>query len=236
MTGGKALANPPRDRLGLAKWLVDAGNPMTARVEVNRLWEMHFGRGLVETSEDFGVQGDLPTHPELLDWLATEFVRSGWSIKAMHRVIVESATYRQASNVNKELLEKDPYDKLLTRGPRLRVEAETVRDVALAASGLLVEKVGGPSVFPPQPDGIWTMIYSGDKWKMSEGEDKYRRGLYTFSRRTAPYPTFVNFDSTSREVACTRRGADEYSAAGADDAERSAVRRGGGGPGGADDA
>ncbi len=195
----------PRNRLELARWMVGDDNPLTARVEVNRLWEQHFGRGFVETSEDFGTQGDYPTHPELLDWLATEFVRQGWSMKAMHRLIVTSAAYRQASGVSKDLLERDPYNKLLTRGPRVRVEAETVRDVALSAAGLLSEKIGGPSVFPPQPGGVWTMIYSSDKWAESAGEDRYRRGLYTFSRRTAPYPAFTAFDSTSREVMCTRR-------------------------------
>ena len=203
-----ALGSPkvqPRDRLELAAWLVSADNPLTARVTVNRLWELHFGRGIVETSEDFGSQGDLPTHPELLDYLATELVRQGWSLKAMHRLIVTSATYRQASIVSPELLEKDPFNKLLARGPRFRVDAETVRDTALAASGLLSAKVGGPSVFPPQPDGVWTMIYSNDTWKGSTGEDRYRRGLYTFWRRTAPYPMFTAFDATSREVACTRR-------------------------------
>jgi hypothetical protein len=169
------------------------------------MWEIHFGAGLVETSEDFGIQGEPPTHPQLLDWLATEFIRRGWSAKAMHRLIVTSATYRQSSRFTPELLEKDPYNKLLARGPRFRVDAELIRDIALASSGLLSRKVGGPSVFPPQPDGIWTMIYSSDKWVESTGEDRYRRGLYTFWRRTAPYPTFVGFDATSREVTCTRR-------------------------------
>jgi uncharacterized membrane protein len=195
----------PPDRLGLANWLVGGASPLTARVMVNHIWEQHFGRGIVESTEDFGTQGDYPTHPELLDWLATEFIRQGWSMKAMHRLIVTSAAYRQDSTVTKELLERDPYNKLLARAPRLRVDAETVRDIALSAGGLLCEKVGGPSVFPPQPSGIWTMIASNDTWVESKGEDRYRRGLYTFVRRTAPYPSMTAFDSTSREIICTRR-------------------------------
>jgi uncharacterized membrane protein/mono/diheme cytochrome c family protein len=196
----------PRDRLELARWLASSENTLAARVEVNRLWEQHFGRGLVETSEDFGTQGELPTHLELLDWLATEFVRQGWSMKAMHRLIVTSTTYRQASVLaDPRAVEKDPSNKLLSRMPRLRVEAETVRDIALCAGGLMSPKIGGPSVFPPQPPGIWTMIYSNDTWVESKGEDRYRRGLYTFARRTAPYPSMTAFDSTSREVLCTRR-------------------------------
>jgi uncharacterized membrane protein len=196
---------PPGDRLGLARWLVGPEDPLAARVEVNRLWEQHFGKGLVETSEDFGTQGEYPTHPELLDWLATELVRQGWSIKTMQRLIVTSATYRQSSEASPELLERDPSNKLLARAPRLRVDAETVRDIALSAGGILSGKMGGPSVFPPQPGGIWTMIASNDTWMESKGEDRYRRGLYTFARRTAPYPSMVAFDSTSHEVVCTRR-------------------------------
>lgn len=193
------------DRLGLARWLVDPANPLVARVTVNRHWEAFFGRGLVETVEDFGTQGDPPTHAELLDWLALEFVRGGWSSKSLHRLIVLSATYRQAARFDAELRERDPYNRLLASGPRLRLEAETIRDSALAASGLLTQRVGGPSVFPPQPDGVWTMIYSNDRWENSAGEDRYRRGLYTFWRRTAPYPSFVSFDAPSREVTCARR-------------------------------
>src|SRR5205814_808482 len=143
------------NRLGLACWLVDARNPLTARVAVNRAWEQFFGRGLVETSEDFGTQGTPPSHPELLDWLATELTGSRWQMKALHRLIVTSATYRQTSAATPELIERDPYNRLLARGSRFRLDAETVRDVALAASGLLSRKIGGPSVFPPQPDGIW---------------------------------------------------------------------------------
>jgi len=193
------------NRLALAKWLVDADNPLVGRVTMNRLWSQYFGRGLVETSEDFGLQGDLPTHPELLDWLATEFVKQQWSQKAMHRLIVTSATYRQSAKVSKDLYQRDPNNRLFARGPRFRLDAEMVRDNALAISGLLTRKLGGPSVFPFQPDGIWLNPYSGDKWVTSTGGDQYRRGLYTFWRRTAPYASFMAFDAPSREVACERR-------------------------------
>jgi hypothetical protein len=193
------------NRLGLARWLVSEDNPLTARVAINRAWEQFFGRGLVETSEDFGTQGAAPSHPELLDWLATEFVRNGWSQKKLHKLIVMSAVYRQDAAVTAALLDKDPYNRLLARGPRFRMEAEMVRDVTLSASGLLSAKVGGPSVFPWQPEGIWDNPYSDEVWKTSEGEDKYRRGLYTFIRRTSPYPTFMTFDATSREFCTVRR-------------------------------
>jgi Protein of unknown function (DUF1553)/Protein of unknown function (DUF1549) len=195
----------PLNRLGLARWLVDSDNPLVARVTVNRVWEQIFGRGLVETSEDFGAQGSPPTHPELLDWLATEFVAKGWSQKALLRELLLSSTYRQSSAIAPELAERDPYNRLLARGPRVRMEAEMVRDVALAASGLLSAKMFGPSVFPLQPDGIWNMPYSSDKWTTSTGEDRYRRSLYTFWRRTSPYPSFVTFDATSREYCTVRR-------------------------------
>ena len=197
--------NQMPNRLGLAYWLVDENNPLTARVAVNRFWEQYFGRGLVETSEDFGTQGQRPSHPELLDWLATEFMRQGWSMKAFHRLIVTSATYRQSSRSTPELVERDPYNRLLGRGPRFRIEAEMVRDQALAVSGLLSAKIGGPSVFPFQPEGIWDRPYSDDKWVLSEGEDRYRRTLYTFLRRTTPYPTMINFDAPSREFCTVRR-------------------------------
>jgi hypothetical protein len=193
------------NRLDFARWLVDPNNPLVGRVIMNRVWAQYFGRGIVETSEDFGVQGDPPTHPELLDWLATEFVKERWSQKAMHKAIVMSATYRQASKVTPELHERDPYNRLFARGPRFRLEAEMVRDNALAVSGLLNRKVGGPSVFPYQPDGVWFNPYSQDKWVTSTGGDQYRRGLYTFWRRTAPYAAFTAFDAPSREVACERR-------------------------------
>ncbi|MCI0622597.1 MAG: DUF1553 domain-containing protein, partial [Acidobacteria bacterium] len=204
-----ALHSLPSDqmpnRLGLARWLVDENNPLTARVMVNRFWEQIFGRGIVETSEDFGTQGSLPVHPELLDWLATEFMQQKWSVKRLLRLIVTSATYRQFSRVTPELLEKDPDNKRLARGPRFRMEGEMMRDAALAASGLLSRKIGGPSVFPHQPEGIWDIPYNLDQWSMSAGEDRYRRGLYTFWRRTSPYPTLMTFDATSREFCTVRR-------------------------------
>ncbi len=193
------------NRFALARWLVDEENPLVARVTVNRLWEQVFGRGIVETTEDFGTKGDKPSHPELLDWLATEFVRQGWSLKAILRVIVTSATYRQSSQISPEWLERDPYNKLLARGPRFRLEAEMIRDTALAASGLLSLRVGGPSVFPYQPEGIWSLPYNPDKWVNDEGENRYRRGIYTFWRRTVPYPSFISYDATSREFCTARR-------------------------------
>jgi len=203
-----------QNRLDLAHWLVDADNPLVGRVTMNRVWSQYFGRGLVETSEDFGIQGEMPTHPELLDWLACEFMASGghkspgadaaWSLKKMHKLIVLSATYRQSSKVTKELYQRDQYNRLFARGPRFRMDAEMVRDNALAISGLLSRKVGGPSVFPYQPGGVWANPYSGDKWETSANGDQYRRGLYTFWRRTAPYAAFMAFDAPSREV-CTER-------------------------------
>jgi mono/diheme cytochrome c family protein len=193
------------NRLGLANWLADKANPLTARVAVNRAWESFFGRGIVETSEDFGTQGAPPSHPELLDWLATEFLDQGWRTKAIHKLIVTSATYRQSSSSPPTIVERDPANVLLARGPRFRLEAEMVRDTVLAASGLLSRKIGGPSVFPPQPDGIWDIPYSSEKWTPSEAEDRYRRGLYVFIRRSAAYPSFMTFDATSREHAIVRR-------------------------------
>jgi hypothetical protein len=198
-------AGQPADRLALARWLVSPENPLTARVTMNRFWEQIFGRGLVETVEDFGTQGERPTHPQLLDWLATEFAGENWNIKAMLRLLVTSAAYRQSSATTPETLERDPYNRLYARGPRFRVAAEAVRDIALEASGLLSPKIGGPSVFPYQPDGIWTQIYSSDKWETSKGGDQFRRGIYTFWRRTSPYPSFVSFDAPSRELMCPRR-------------------------------
>ena len=193
------------NRLGLAQWLVDDNNPLTARVAVNHCWETLFGHGLVETSEDFGSQGDPPADPELLDWLATEFMHDGWSMKKILRVMVTSATYRQSSRIAREMEERDPYNKLLARGPRFRVEAEMVRDIALQSSGLLSPKIGGPSVFPYQPEGVWNLVYNDDKWVMSPGEDRYRRGVYTFVRRSAPYPSLITFDAPSREFCVVRR-------------------------------
>jgi len=193
------------DRLSLAKWLTSPNNPLTARVQVNRMWEQHFGIGLVETSEDFGTQGTKPSHPELLDWLAIRFQRSGWDMKAMHRLMVTSNAYRQASASNAALSEKDPANRLLARGPRFRLEAETIRDVALSAGGLLDRKVGGPSVYPPQPEGVWDSPYNGEKYVVSKGSDKYRRGIYTIMKRTSPYPSFMAFDAGSREACTVRR-------------------------------
>ena len=197
--------NQPLNRLAFARWLVDTNNPLTARVMMNRFWEQIFGIGIVETSEDFGTQGEPPSHPKLLDWLATEFMRGGWEMKAMHKFIVSSATYRQSSKVTPELFQRDPYNRLLARGPRRRLEAEMIRDEALTVSGLLSRKMGGAPVMPPQPDGVWQVVYSGDKWETSKGEDKYRRGIYTFWRRTSPYPSMVSFDAPSREFCVVRR-------------------------------
>ena len=195
----------PRNRLGVARWLVDRENPLAARVLVNRFWSQFFGIGLVETAEDFGTQGELPANQALLDWLAVDFMEQGWSMKNLCRTIVTSATYRQAPTVTPDRLEKDPYNRLLARGPRFRLEAEMVRDQTLCAAGLLSAKLHGPSVMPPQPDGIWQVVYSGDQWKESAGEDKYRRALYTYWRRTMPYPSMVAFDAPSREVCTVRR-------------------------------
>lgn len=190
------------NRLRLAKWLVGPNQPLTPRVIMNRLWQHHFGQGLVRTTEDFGAQGDLPSHPELLDWLAAEFVRKGWDIKAMQRLIVESATYRQASRVDESVLQVDPENRLLARGPRRRLPAEVIRDQALAAAGLLTGNIGGPSVKPYQPDGLWQEIASDTDYQQSHGADLYRRSLYTYWKRTVAPPTMVTMDATSRE-ACT---------------------------------
>ena len=193
------------NRLDLAKWLVDPQNPLTARVTMNRIWMRYFGKGIVETDNDFGTQGSAPVNQELLDWLAREFVKQKWSMKAMHRLIVTSATYRQSSNVRPELKEVDPYNKLYARQNRFRLEAETVRDVELAASGLLSSKIGGPSVFPPIPNGVMTVGQIKREWKVSPGEDKYRRGMYTFFYRATPPPALVGFDAPDGTSVCTRR-------------------------------
>jgi mono/diheme cytochrome c family protein len=194
-----------KNRLDLAKWIADPTNPLTARVAVNRWWGQLFGAAIVETENDFGTQGTLPSHPELLDWLASEFVARGWSVKAMHRLIVTSATYRQSSNARPDLEKADARNRLLARQSRLRVNAEIVRDVALAASGLLSEKVGGPSVFPPQPDGVYRFTQIDKGWKASDGDDRYRRGMYTYFWRSAPHPELVTFDAPDASVCCTRR-------------------------------
>ncbi|MCH8921609.1 MAG: PSD1 domain-containing protein [Planctomycetes bacterium] len=194
------------DRLGLAKWLVDKNNPLTARVLVNRHWEQLFGIGIVETSEDFGTQGEPPSHPALLDYLAADLVQQGWDTKKLLKTIVTSATYRQSSAVTPELVERDPQNRLLARGPRFRLPAEMIRDQALAIGGLLSGKMYGPSVRPPRPVlGLRAAFGGSTDWKTSGGEDKYRRGLYTSWRRTTPYPSLTTFDAPSREVCTIRR-------------------------------
>lgn len=195
----------PANRLGLAQWITSDENPLTARVTVNRLWARLFGKGIVATEEDFGIQGEPPTHPQLLDWLATEFVRGGWDVKAMLTTMVTSATYQQTSDVTPDRLEADPDNSLLSRGPRFRLSAEMLRDQALAASGLLSAKMGGPPVMPWQPDGIWQVVYSSKQWETSPGEDRYRRALYTLWRRTSPYPSMTTFDAPSGETCTIRR-------------------------------
>ena len=193
-------------RLTLARWLVAKENPLTARVAVNRLWQELFGRGIVRTSEDFGTQGDRPTHPELLDWLASEYVARGWSTKQMIRLIVTSATYRQSSNARPELISRDPENTLLARQSRLRLSAEQVRDASLDSAGILDLRIGGPSVRPPQPKGVAELSYAGSvKWNESSGADRYRRGLYIHFQRTTPYPQLMNFDAPNAELTCTRR-------------------------------
>jgi mono/diheme cytochrome c family protein len=230
--GTPAILHPfpqdaPRNRLGLAKWIVDKKNPLTARVIVNRIWQQYFGEGLVTTPEDFGSRCDRPSHPELLDWLAEEFMNPkwngdgtpnrpvaqspsrpvpDWSIKHIHRLIVNSAVYRQSSRVRPGLLEADPSNTLLARAPRLRVEAEIVRDIALTASGVLSRKIGGPSVYPPIPDGVLNLGYGAPMpWPTSMDEDRYRRGMYTFWKRSVPYPTLLVFDQPNGDFSCTRR-------------------------------
>ena len=193
------------DRLDLARWIVDPRNPLTARVAVNRIWQVYFGRGLVETENDFGTQGAAPSHPELLDWLATEFTSSGWSVKAIHRLIVTSSTYRQASLSSPDRSASDPENRRLARQSRLRLEAELIRDAALVASGLLTPTVGGPSVFPPQPDGVMSLGQVRREWVASEGPERYRRGLYTYFWRATPHPSLVAFDAPDATRACTRR-------------------------------
>ncbi|HEX5083076.1 MAG TPA: DUF1549 and DUF1553 domain-containing protein [Blastocatellia bacterium] len=231
-------SDAPRNRLGLARWIADKNNPLTARVIVNRVWQQYFGQGLVVSPEDFGMRCETPSHPELLDWLAVEFMNptwnaggsetgrrgdgtnpqssslqfghnpqsEGWSLKHIHRLIVNSAAYRQSSKVMPRLLERDPTNRLLARAPRLRVEAEVVRDIALRASGLLSLKVGGPSVYPPIPDGAMAVSFrSRSVWETSKGEDKYRRGVYTFWKRSVPYPSMSVFDAPSADMSCARR-------------------------------
>lgn len=210
--GVPAFLNPlpkdaPVNRLTFAKWMVDRQAPTTARSLVNRVWQTYFGTGLVASSEDLGKQAETPSHPELLDWLAVEFMEKKWSLKQLHRSIVNSATYRQSSKVTPQLAEKDPYNRLLARGPRFRVEGELVRDIALATSGLLNEKIGGPSVYPPSPEFLYLppASYGPKIWKEEKGADRYRRGLYTFRYRSVPYPVLQNFDVPNGDIACVRR-------------------------------
>jgi hypothetical protein len=194
----------PIDRLALARWLVSKENPLTARVVVNRMWQEFFGRGLVDPSDDFGLRGQKPSHPELLDWLAAEFMNRGWSVKQMHRLIVTSATYRQSSSHRPELVSIDPQNRLLARQIPLRLSSDQVRDAMLFASGLLENRVGGPSVFPPQPEIVAKEGFS-NVWKTSEGADRYRRGLYTWIQRLSPFAQNVTFDAPPTNAGCTRR-------------------------------
>jgi hypothetical protein len=198
-----ATNNPTR--LDLAKWIVEPDNPLTARVIMNRIWQEYFGKGIVETENDFGMQCDAPSHPELLDWLATELVRQKWSLKAMHRLIVTSAAYRQSSHARPDLDLVDPNNHLLARQARFRLDAEIVRDTALSASGLLNGAIGGPSVYPPQPDGVMTLGQTKREWKASKGGDRYRRAMYTYFWRATPHPDLIVFDAPDATSACTRR-------------------------------
>lgn len=201
-------ADLPRNRLGLARWLVDPANPLTARVTVNRYWQSLFGVGLVKTAEDFGSQGEAPSHPELLDWLATEFVRTGWDVKATLRLLMTSATYRQSSRLTPALRERDPENRLLARGPRFRLSAEMIRDQALAASGLLVGKIGGPSVRPYHPPGLYEQVVAGsgaNTYVLGKGDELHRRSLYTYWKRSVPNPAMLTFDAPFRETCTVRR-------------------------------
>ncbi len=195
----------PRDRRGLAEWILQAENPLTARVMVNRVWARMFGVGIVETEEDFGSQGTAPTHPALLDWLAVDFRQQDWSLKHLLRTIVLSSTYRQAAVMTDAKLRRDPHNRLFSRGPRFRLAAEMVRDQALVASGLATHRLGGPSVMPPQPPGVWKSTYNTQRWEDARGGDRYRRGLYTYWKRTSPYPAMTTFDAGSGEVCQIRR-------------------------------
>ena len=202
-------ADLPRNRLGLATWLVRPEHPLTARVTVNRFWQEVFGNGLVRTAGDFGVSGELPSHPELLDWLAVEFRESGWDVKRLFRLMVESSTYRQSAAATPEKLEKDPFNRLLSRGPRFRMDAEMIRDPALAVSGLLVGKVGGPSVKPYQPEGVWEAVAMPESnthfYRPDHGDRLYRRSLYTFWKRSAPPASMDILNAPTREVCTVRR-------------------------------
>jgi hypothetical protein len=199
------LGTDSPNRLDFARWLVDKRNPLTARVTVNRIWQRYFGKGIVDTESDFGTQGEKPTHPELLDWLALEFMERGWSQKAVHRLIVTSAAYRQDSKVRADASAVDPDNRLLARQNRLRLDAEIIRDSALVASGLFSAKVGGPSVYPPLPPGANDITQVRREWPTATGPDRYRRGLYTFFQRSAAHPALLLFDAPDASVSCTRR-------------------------------
>jgi hypothetical protein len=202
-------ADLPKNRLGLAKWLMDPKNPLPARVTVNRLWGYIFGTGIVETVEDFGIMGARPSHPQLLDWLAIEFIESKWNYRHMAKLMVTSATYRQSAHVSPEKLEADPMNRLLARAPRFRLEAEPLRDSVLHTSQLLVPQVGGPSVRPYQPEGIWEAVAMDQSntrfYKQDSGESLHRRSMYTIWKRTAPHPAMEILNAPSREVFCVRR-------------------------------
>lgn len=208
-------ADAPRNRLGFAKWIVDDRSPTTARVIVNRVWQTYFGQGLFTSPEDIGTRCETPSHPELLDWLATEFMHptvaasresaANWSLKHLHRLILTSATYKQSSRVTPDLLAKDAYNRLLARAPRFRVESEIIQDIALSAGGLLNPKIGGPSVRPPIPSSVADTVYGGFSWPESTGEDRYRRGMYTFWKRALPFPSMLAFDAPTGDASCTRR-------------------------------
>ena len=207
---GRWPRNAPANRLGLARWLTQSRHPTTSRVVVNRFWQQIFGVGLVKTSGDFGLQGEAPSHPALLDWLATDFVDSGWNVKRLMKRIVLSASYRQDSAVGTDLWTRDPENRLLARGPRVRLPAELIRDQALAVSGLLSDRLGGPSVRPYQPDGLYDGVivgetYPGTRWDQAEGPDLYRRSIYTFWKRTLPHPAMTVFDAPDREFCTVRR-------------------------------
>ncbi|MDE0570813.1 MAG: DUF1553 domain-containing protein [Verrucomicrobiales bacterium] len=194
-----------RSRLDLAKWLVDPKNPLTSRVTVNRTWMRYFGKGIVETEEDFGTRGSLPSHPDLLESLSSYFINSSWSMKKLHRLIVTSKTYTQSSKVSPESLKADPGNYLLSRQSRIRLDAEIIRDAALSASGLLSKKIGGPGIRPPQPSGIYAFTQNKKNWNTTTGPDRYRRGMYIVFFRSAPYPLFGTFDVPDFQTTCTRR-------------------------------
>jgi hypothetical protein len=203
---GKLPANAPANRLGMAQWLTSQQNPLTARTMVNRVWEQLFGTGLVETLEDMGSQGTAPTHQELLDWLSYQFMHGDqWSVKKLIKTIVLSSTYRLDSKITAEQLQQDPLDKFYARYPRVRLSAEQIRDQALCISGVISNKMFGPSVFPYQPKGIWLSPWNGAEWVQSKNEDQYRRALYTYWKRSAAYPSMLTFDGVSREVCTVRR-------------------------------